>query len=334
MSSDVAMVLAVVAALCFAFSNGFHDTFDVISTAVSTGAAAPQVAIAVAALLNFAGAFISVAVAATVAGDVVDAAAITPTVVFTGLVGAIAWNLGTWRLGVPSSSSHALIGGLLGATVAAAGTDAVLGRGVLDKVLIPALLAPLAAFFLALVLIVVVYRLVGRRRPGQVSRAFRRGQALTGGLLALAHGANDAQKTMGVITLALITHGTLGEGSDPPLWVMLSAAAALAFGTYSGGWRILRGTGSRIIKMDAAQGFSAQGAGAVSILVATFFGYPISSTHAISGGVMGAGAAKRLSAVRWGVAGNIVTAWLLTVPASAAVGAVAYGIASLLGSGA
>jgi inorganic phosphate transporter, PiT family len=333
-SSDVAMVLAVVAALCFAFSNGFHDTFDVISTAVSTGAAAPQVAIAVAALLNFAGAFISVAVAATVAGDIVDAAAITPTVVLAGLLGAIAWNLGTWHLGVPSSSSHALIGGLLGATVAAAGTDAVLGRGVLDKVLVPALLAPLAAFLLALVLIVVVYRLVGRRRPGPVSRAFRRGQALTGGLLAIAHGANDAQKTMGVVTLALIANGSLGEGADPPLWVILSAATALAVGTYSGGWRVLRGTGSRIIKMDAAQGFSAQGAGAAAILGATFLGYPISSTHAISGGVMGAGAAKRLSAVRWGVAGNIVTAWLLTVPASALVGAAAYGIASLFISGA
>jgi PiT family inorganic phosphate transporter len=328
------MVLVVVAALCFAFSNGFHDTFDVIATAVSTRAASPQVAIAVAALLNFAGAFISVAVAATVAGDVVDVAAITPTVVFAGLLGAITWNLGTWRFGLPSSSSHALIGGLLGASVAAAGTDAVLGRGVLDKVLIPALLAPLAAFLVALAAIVVIYRLVGRRRPGAVSRGFRRAQLLSGGLLALAHGANDAQKTMGVVTLALIANGSLGKGADPPLWVVIAAAAALAAGTYSGGWRILRGAGTRIIKMDAAQGFSAQSAGAAATLVATFLGYPISTTHAISGGVMGAGAAKRVSAVRWGIAGNIVTAWLLTLPASAAVGALAYGIARLLGSGA
>ena len=328
------MVLVVVAALAFAFSNGFHDTFDVIATAVSTRAAPPQVAIALAALLNFAGAFISVAVAATLASEIVDAAEITPTVVFAGLLGAIAWNLATWRLSLPSSSSHALIGGLLGAAVAAAGTDAVLGDGLLEKVLIPALLAPLAAFLLALALIVVVYRLLGRRRPGPMSRAFRRAQILSGGLLALAHGANDAQKTMGVVTLALIAKGSLGEDADPPLWVMLSAAAALALGTYSGGWRILRGTGSRIIKMDPAQGFSAQGAGASAILLATFFGYPISSTHAISGGVMGAGAAKRVSAVRWGVAGNIVTAWLLTLPAAAAVGAFAYGIASLFGGGA
>jgi PiT family inorganic phosphate transporter len=210
----------------------------------------------------------------------------------------------------------------------------VLGHGVLDKVLIPALLAPLAAFFVALALIVVIYRLLGRRRPGPVSRAFRAAQVVSGGLLALGHGANDAQKTMGVVTLALIAKGSLQQGADPPMWVILAAATALALGTYGGGLRILRGTGARIIKMDAAQGFSAEGAGAAAILVATFLGYPISSTHAISGGVMGAGAAKRVSAVRWGVAGNIVTAWLLTLPASAAVGAAAYGIARIFGSGA
>jgi PiT family inorganic phosphate transporter len=334
MSSDLVMVLVVVAALAFGFSNGFHDTFDVISTAISTRAAPPQVAIAVAAILNFAGAFISVAVAATVASHVVEAAAITPAVVLAGLIGAIGWNLATWRLGLPSSSSHALIGGLVGAAVAAAGTGAVLGEDVLDRVLIPALLAPLAAFIVALVAIVVIYRLLGRRRPGPVSRGFRRGQILSGSLLALAHGANDAQKTMGVITLALIADGTLAQGADPPLWAMFAAAAALAFGTYSGGWRILRGAGTRVIKMDPAQGFSAQGAGAAAILTATFLGFPISSTHAISGGVMGAGAAKRLSAVRWGVAGNIVTAWLLTLPASALVGAVAYGLARIFGTGA
>jgi len=334
MSGDLAMALVVVAALAFAFSNGFHDTFDVVSTAVSTGAAPPQVAIGAAAALNFAGAFVSVAVAATIAGEMVEAAAITPTVVLAGLLGAIAWNLGTWRLGLPSSSSHALIGGLLGATVAAAGSGAVLGEGVLDKVLVPALLAPLAAFLVAIAAIAAIYRLLGGRRPGSVSRFFRRGQALSGGLLALAHGANDAQKTMGVVTLALIAEGSLGQGADPPLWATLGAATALALGTWTGGRRMLRGARARIVKMDAAQGFSAQGAGAAAILAATFLGYPISSTHAISGGVMGAGAARRLSAVRWGVAGNIVTAWLLTLPAAAAVGAAAYGLASLLGAGA
>jgi inorganic phosphate transporter, PiT family len=332
-SSDLVMVLVVGAALAFGFSNGFHDTFDVVSTAISTRAASPQVAIAVAAALNFAGAFISVAVATTVASHVIDAAAITPAVVLAGLVGAIGWNLATWRLELPSSSSHALIGGLLGAAVAAAGTGAVFGRDVLDRVLIPALLAPLAAFLLALLAIVVIYRVAGHRRPGPVSRGFRRGQVLSGGLLALAHGANDAQKTMGVITLALIADGSLAGGADPPLWATLAAAGALALGTYSGGWRILRGARSRVIKMDAAQGFSAQGAGAAAILVATFLGFPISSTHAISGGVMGAGATKRLSAVRWGIAGNIVTAWLLTLPASALAGAAAYGLARAFGTG-
>ena len=331
---DLAVVMAVVAALAFAFSNGFHDTFDLISTAVSTGAVAPRAAIAAAALLNFAGAFISVAVAATIAHDVIHAGSIAPVVVLTGLLGAIAWNLATWRRGLPSSSSHALIGGLLGASVASAGSDAVVGGGVLDKVLIPALLAPLAAFLLAGCAIAIVYRLFGRRRPGPTTRGFRRAQLLSGGLLALAHGANDAQKTMGVIALALIADGSLGASADPPFWTVLAAAAAIALGTWAGGLRLMRERGARSIKMDAAQGFSAQGAGAATILVATFLGFPISSTHAISGGVMGAGAAKRLSAVRWGVAGNIVVAWLLTLPAAAAIGAVAYGIAWLFGAGA
>jgi len=328
------MVLVVVAALAFAFTNGFHDTFDLISTVVSTRAVVPQAAIAAAALLNFAGAFIGVAVAATIAQDVVEVGTIAPVVVFTGLLGAIAWNLATWRLGVPSSSSHALIGGLLGASVAAAGTDAVIGGGVLDKVLIPALLAPLAAFLLALAVIAIVYRIVGRRRPGAVTRGFRRAQLLSGSLLALGHGANDAQKTMGVIALALIANGSLDAGADPPFWAIATAAAAIGLGTYGGGLRVMRGAGARVIEMDAAQGFSAQSAGAATTLVATFLGFPISSTHAISGGVMGAGAAKRVSAVRWGVAHNIVVAWLLTLPAAAVIGAGAYGIAWIFGAGA
>jgi PiT family inorganic phosphate transporter len=332
-TSDLVMVVAICAALAFAFTNGFHDTLDVIATAVSTGAAPPQVAISLAALLNFAGAFLSVGVAATVAHDIVDVAAITPGAVFAGLVGAIAWNLATWRLGLPSSSSHALIGGVVGATLAAAGTGAVLGGGLVDKVLLPALLAPLAAFLVAGLAIVLIYRLVGKRRPGPVTRSFRRGQALSGSLLALGHGANDAQKTMGVIMLAMIANGSLGANADPPFWVVAAAGAAIALGTYSGGWRIMRMSGARIIKMDAAQGFSAQGAGAATILATTFLGFPISTTHAISGGVMGAGAARRVSAVRWGVAGNIVTAWLLTLPASAAIGAAAYGVARAFGTG-
>ncbi|HET9163913.1 MAG TPA: inorganic phosphate transporter [Solirubrobacterales bacterium] len=334
MSSDVIMVIVVGTALAFDFTNGFHDTANVVATSISTGAARPSVAIGIASLLNFAGAFISISVAATVANDVVDSGVITPTIVFAGLIGAIAWNLITWWFGLPSSSSHALIGGVVGSAVAAAGPDAVLAEGLVGKVLIPAVVAPVVAFAAAGLAIGLAYRIAGRQRPGPVARGFRYGQVISGGLLALAHGTNDAQKTMGVITLALIANGTLAANSDPPLWVIVSAATAIALGTYIGGWRIIRTTGSRIIKMDAAQGFSAQGAGAAVILASTHFGFPLSTTHVINGGVMGAGAGKRLSAVRWGVAGNIVVAWLLTLPAAAAIGAAAYGLTDVFGSGA
>ncbi len=334
MDSDIILVIVVGTALAFDFTNGFHDTANVVATSISTRAARPQVAVAFAALLNFAGAFISISVAATVAKDVVDAGAITPTVVFAGLIGAIAWNLITWYFGLPSSSSHALIGGVVGSAVVASGFEAVLADGVIGKVLIPAVIAPLLAFSVAGIGIGLAYRLVGRQRPGTVTRGFRYGQIVSGGLLALAHGTNDAQKTMGIITLALIANGTLAAGSDPPFWVIASAAAAIALGTYSGGWRIIRTTGSRIIKMDAAQGFSAQGAGAAVILASTHFGFPLSTTHVINGGVMGAGAGKRLSAVRWGVAGNIFVAWLLTLPAAAAIGAATYGVTRAFGTGA
>jgi PiT family inorganic phosphate transporter len=334
MSSDVIMVIVVGTALAFDFTNGFHDTANVVATSISTGAARPQVAIGIASLLNFVGAFISISVAATVANDVVDSAVITPTIVFAGLIGAIAWNLVTWWFGLPSSSSHALIGGVVGSAVAAAGLDAVLADGLVGKVLIPAVIAPVVAFLVAGLSIGLVYRVVGRQRPGPVTRGFRYGQIVSGGLLALAHGTNDAQKTMGVITLALIANGTLGANADPPLWVIVSAATAIAAGTYIGGWRIIRTTGSRIIKMDAAQGFSAQGAGAAVILASTHFGFPLSTTHVINGGVMGAGAGKRVSAVRWGVAGSIVTAWLLTLPAAAAIGAAVYGLTRIFGTGA
>lgn len=334
MSADVILVIVVVTALAFDFTNGFHDTANVVATSISTGAARPQVAIAMASLLNFIGAFISISVAATVANDVVNSEVITPTIVFAGLIGAIAWNLITWSFGLPSSSSHALIGGVVGSAVAAAGFDAVLADGLVGKVLIPAVVAPVLAFLVAGMAIGIVYRVVGRQRPGIVSRGFKYGQIVSGGLLALAHGTNDAQKTMGVITLALIANGSLGADADPPLWVIVSAAAAIALGTYSGGWRIIKTTGTRIIKMDAAQGFSSQGAGAAVILASTHFGFPLSTTHVINGGVMGAGAGKRLSAVRWGVAGNIVTAWLLTLPAAAAIGALAYGVTRIFGTGA
>jgi PiT family inorganic phosphate transporter len=257
-------------------------------------------------------------------------------VVFGGLVGAIAWNLVTWYFGLPSSSSHALIGGMVGAAFVADGADAVMGDGVLGKVMVPALVAPTLAFVVGGLAILVLYRVVGRLRPGPVSSGFRAGQIVSGGLLALAHGTNDAQKTMGVIALALVANGTIAGGDtfDIPDWVVVSAATAIALGTYAGGWRIIKTMGSRIHKMDSAQGFAAQGAGASVILASSQVGFPLSTTHTISGAVIGSGAAKRLSAVRWGVAGNIVVAWILTLPAAAAIGGLTYALTRLFGTGA
>ena len=332
--ADVILYIVIGTALAFDFTNGFHDTANVVATSISTRAMSPRVAVTYAAILNFAGAFISLEVAATVAADVVEGSAITPTIVFAGLVGAIVWNLATWYYGLPSSSSHALIGGVVGATFAAVGSSAVISDGVIGKVLVPAVIAPIVAFAVGAIAIVICYRVVGRQRPGPVTRGFRLGQIVSGGMLALAHGTNDAQKTMGIIALALIANGSLESGSDPPTWVIVSAATAIALGTYLGGWRIIRTMGTRIIKMDAAQGFSAQGAGSAVILASTHFGYPLSTTQVISGAVMGAGAGKRVSAVRWGVAGNIVTAWLLTFPMAAAIGALTYGVTQIFGDSA
>ena len=335
MDNDLVLYIVVATALTFDYTNGFHDTANVVATSISTHAMTPRVAVALAAVLNFAGAFISIEVAATIAEDVVQAGAITPTVIFAGLVGAICWNLITWYFGLPSSSSHALIGGMVGAAFAAAGASAVLGEGILGKVLIPAVLAPIVAFAIGVLAIGIAYRVCGRLKPGPASRGFRSGQVVSSAMLALAHGTNDAQKTMGVITLALIANGNLSsESFEVPTWVIVSSATAIALGTYSGGWRIIRTMGTRIIKMDPAQGFSAQGAGAATILASSHFGFPLSTTQVIAGGVMGAGAGKRLSAVRWGVAGNLVIAWLLTLPAAAGIGAAAYGFTSIFGDGA
>jgi PiT family inorganic phosphate transporter len=332
MHNDLILVIVVGTALVFDYTNGFHDTANAIATMVSTRAMAPRVAVLYAAILNFAGAFISLKVAATVAKDFVDASSVTPEIVFGGLIGAIIWNLATWYFGLPSSSSHALIGGVVGAVLVASGTGAVNGDMLLSKLLIPALIAPVLAFVVAGLAITVAYRIVGALSPGPVTRGYRLGQILSGGLLSLAHGTNDAQKTMGIITLALIANGNLGSGAGTPTWVIAAAATAIALGTYSGGWRIIRTVGTRIIKMDTAQGFAAQGSGAAVILAASHAGYPLSTTHVISGAVMGAGAAKRVSAVRWGVAGNMVGAWILTLPAAGAMGGIAYGITRIFGA--
>jgi PiT family inorganic phosphate transporter len=334
-NSDVVLVIVVAAALAFDFTNGFHDTANAIATSISTRAMSPRFAVALSAVLNFAGAFISLKVAATVGNGIVESAAISTTVVFAGLIGAIAWNLATWYLGLPSSSSHALIGGLVGAAFVAKGSDAVQGDGLIEKVIVPGVVAPILAFVIAGVSILVAYRIVGRLRPGPVNRSYRLGQLVSGSMFSLAHGTNDAQKTMGIITLALIAHGNLSAGHfDVPTWVIVSSATAIALGTYTGGWRIIRTMGTRIIKMDPAQGFSAQGSGAAVVLAASHLGYPLSTTHVISGAVMGAGAATRLSAVRWGVAGNIAVAWVLTLPAAALIGGLVYGFSSIFGSGA
>ncbi len=335
MDSDLILVIVIATALTFDFTNGFHDTANVVATSISTRAMSARVAVAYAAVLNFVGAFISLDVAATVGKGLVESNAVTMNAVFAGLVGAIAWNLATWWLGLPSSSSHALLGGVVGAVFFAAGADAVKGDGVIEKVLAPALVSPIVAFVAAALSLVIAYRLAGRHRPSPISRGFKYGQILSGGLLALSHGTNDGQKTMGIMTLALVAHGDIAaDNFHVPSWVVITAAAAIAAGTYSGGWRIINTMGNRIHKMDSAQGFSAQGAGAVTILAASHYGFPLSTTHTISGAVIGSGAAKRLSAVRWGVAGNMFIAWVLTFPAAALTGGLVYAFTRIFGTGA
>ena len=332
MDGQLVLWIVVATALAFDFTNGFHDTANAVATSISTRAMQPRTAVAMAAVLNFVGAFVSLEVAATVAKGIVEADLVTPTIVFAGLVGAIAWNMATWWFGLPSSSSHALIGGLVGAALAAEGTRAVIGGGLVEKVAIPALMAPVLAFLVAGAAILAAYAIVGRLRPGPVARGFRLGQILSGGLFSLAHGTNDAQKTMGIIFLALIAAGELDADAAVPGWVVFSAATAIALGTYAGGTRIIKTMATRIIKMDPAQGFAAQASGAAVIFSASAVGFPLSTTHVINGAIMGAGAAKRVSAVRWGVAGNIMVAWILTLPAAAAVGAVTYGVVDVLGA--
>src|SRR5215213_3967843 len=256
---DIVLWIVVGTALAFDFTNGFHDTANAVATSISTRALSPKLAVAMAALLNFVGAFLSLEVAATIATGIVNADLITEPVVFAGLVGAIAWNLATWYWGLPSSSSHALIGGVVGAAFVAEGPEAVYGSGLVDKVIVPALVAPFLAFVAGGLAILVAYRIVGRVRPGPVNRGFRLGQLISASLLALSHGTNDAQKTMGIIFLALVANGSVAPDADVPTWVVVSAATAIALGTYAGGWRIIRTMGSRIIKMDPAQGFAAQG---------------------------------------------------------------------------
>ena len=319
------LVVTIVVALAFDFTNGFHDTANAVATSVSTRALSPRLAVLVAALANLAGAFVTTAVAKNVAKGLIDANLATQQTLVAALAGAIAWNLITWWFGLPSSSSHALIGGLVGAALIQSGAKGVLWHGVAHNVLIPAVFAPAIAFAAAFALLLAIYWIFFRISPGVGNRGFRLGQLASGTWVAFTHGANDAQKTMGVIALALVLHrhGDI-ESLDIPTWVKVAAGLAIGFGTYAGGWRIIRTLGQRVFQMEPESGFAAQASAGTTIYLATHFGYPLSTTHVVSGAVMGAGATKRLSAVRWGVAGNIVTAWILTLPAAALVAAGCY----------
>jgi PiT family inorganic phosphate transporter len=317
---NLTLVAVVAVALFFDFTNGFHDAANAIATSVSTRALTPRLAVAFAAVLNFAGAFISLKVATTVGKGIVDPNVVTLKVVLAGVVGAIAWNLTTWLVGLPTSSSHALIGGVMGSTVGANGWGVVNGHGLYEKVLLPSLASPVFGFILAAVIVVAIMWIFENRGYGRTTRNFRRLQIVSAGFVALTHGTNDAQKTMGIIALALVAaHPT--QSFHVPFWVILTCAIAMALGTYSGGWRIIRTLGQRIAHLDPHQGFAAETSTAILLWTTAHYGFPVSTTHTVSGSVLGAGAAKRISAVRWGIAGNILFAWLLTIPAAGLVAA-------------
>jgi PiT family inorganic phosphate transporter len=323
------LIAVVVVALSFDYTNGFHDAANAIATSVSTRALTPRIALILAAVMNFVGALLGQKVAHTVS-DTIDTSGFSPThgltIVMCGLLGAIIWNLTTWWLGLPSSSSHALIGGLVGSALAAGAL--VHWNTVIDKVLIPMVVSPIAGFILAFLLMLSFMWILRRRNPKRVTRNFRMLQPISAAALALGHGLQDAQKTMGVIFLALITTGHAQEGDRLPLWVVVSAAAAISAGTYSGGWRIMKTMGRKIIDLDPARGFAAESVGA-SVLYTTAYVFeaPVSTTHIITSAIMGAGATRRLSAVRWGMARTILTAWVLTFPMAGLAAAACYGVA-------
>jgi inorganic phosphate transporter, PiT family len=320
-TKDVIIVLVVITALGFDFTNGFHDTGNAMATSIATGALPPRIAVAISGVLNLVGAFLSLAVAATIANGLVQTADVTVTVVFAGLVGGIIWNLGTWYFGIPSSSSHALIGGVIGATIAAAGGDAVKWKGLFSKVIIPAGLSPIIALGVAAIGTWLIFRISRNISEGTRSHGFRIGQIGSASMVSLAHGTNDAQKTMGVITLALIANHSLPAGSQAPFWVILSCALAISIGTYTGGWRVIRTLGKGLVEIDPPQGMGAESASAAIILLSSHFGYSLSTTHVATGSILGVGVGKKGADVRWNVAGRMATAWLFTLPCAALVGA-------------
>ncbi len=324
------LVIVIALALVFDYINGFHDTANAIATSVATRALSPRVAVGMAAAFNFIGAFAGTAVAKSIASGLVDDQVVTQAIVAAALVGAIAWNLLTWWFGIPSSSSHALIGGLLGATIVAAGTGALNIGGIWSKVLVPMVTSPLLGFLIGLALMVLLTWLFFRFRRKPLQTAFRRLQILSAGYMAFAHGSNDAQKTMGIITLALFAGGVI-ETTDVPTWVIIAAASAISLGTAVGGWRIMRTMGHRVVELEPVHGFAAETTAATVLVGTAHLGMPVSTTHVISSAIMGVGTSKGLHGVRWGVARTIVVAWIVTIPLAAIGGALAWIVIHTLG---
>ncbi|UGQ59341.1 inorganic phosphate transporter [Rhodococcus pyridinivorans] len=331
----VVLLVVVVTALAFDFTNGFHDTGNAMATSIATGALKPKTAVTLSATLNLVGAFLSVEVAATVAKGVVDLDTVGGTdlllIVFAGLVGAILWNISTWLFGLPSSSSHALFGGLVGAALASIGVQGVVWDGVLGKVLIPAVLAPVIAALVSTVGIWSIHRLTRSVSTEHRDRGFRLGQIGTASLMSLAHGTNDAQKTMGVIFLALVAHGTITADTEMPFWVKVACAVAIALGTYLGGWRIIRTLGKGLVEIAPPQGLAAESSSAAIILTSSHFGLPLSTTHVATGSILGTGLGTKGAEVRWSVARRMVVAWVIALPCAAVVGAICWALAHLIG---
>lgn len=327
MPNELLIGLVILLALGFDFINGFHDTANAIATSVSTRVLSPLQAIVMAAGLNFIGALISTKVASTIGKGIVDPKFINNEVIIAGLIGAIIWNLITWYYGLPSSSSHALIGGVAGAVVAAQGWAALNAGGLLEKIFLPLIASPIIGFLISYVVMGIIFWLVGNMSPKSVNKHFSKLQIVSAAFMSFSHGSNDAQKSMGIITAALLSSGLI-KTFQVPVEVVIACAAAMALGTSLGGWRIIRTMGTRIIKLEPVHGFAAEASAAMVIIGASILGKPVSTTHVISGSIMGVGATKRMSAVRWNVAKNIVNAWLLTAPLSALVAGLVYFVIS------
>ncbi len=325
------LIIVVLVALAFDFTNGFHDTANAVAPTIATGALKPRTAVALSSILNLVGAFLSLKVAATIASALVAQNLVTLPVIFAGLIGAICWNVTTWYFAIPSSSSHALIGGVIGAMLVLAGGHAVLWSGLFAKVIIPAGLAPLVALIAAAVALIAARRLTKRVDSQTSTMGFRIGQIGSSSLLSLAHGTNDAQKTMGVVTLALIANGTISPNASTPSWVIFSCAAAIGLGTFFGGWRIIRTMGKGFTNLTPQQGFAAQIASSAVILTSSHMGLPLSTTHVATGSIVGVGAATKDQPVRWRLVANVALAWIITLPAAGSVGALAYFFSHAIG---